>query len=66
MTLPDDLAAARDRARRRQLAALLWATRALEREGRRNTAATLDALVDLRVTLRQATAWKRGPVLPEH
>jgi len=66
MTLPDDLAAARDRARRRQLAALLWAVRRQRREGERAAAATLDALVDLRVTLHQATAWKRGPVLPEH
>lgn len=69
MTTPDDLAAdpdvQRDRARRRELARLLWATRRLEREGRRNTAATLDALVDLRVTLQQATAWRRAPDLPE-
>jgi len=58
MTLPDDLAAARDRVRRRQLAALLWAVRRLDREGRANAAATLDALVDLRVKLHQATAWR--------
>jgi hypothetical protein len=55
VTLPDDLAA-RERARRRQLAALLWATRQLERDGRRNTAATLDALVDLRVLTAPMTS----------
>lgn len=65
MTPPSDDLADRDRARRRQLAALLWAVRRQRREGTRAVAATLDALVDLRVTLRQATAWRRGPALPE-
>lgn len=63
--LSDDPDVQRDRTRRRQLARLLWATRQLERAGRRSTAATLDALVDLRVTLHQATAWQAGPTLPE-
>ena len=65
MTKPDPLDAdpdvQRDRARRRHLAALLWATRQLERDGRRNSAATIDALVVLRVTLHQATAWRTTP-----
>jgi hypothetical protein len=56
--LADDPDVQRDRARRRHLAALLWANRQLERDGRRNTQATIDALVDLRVTLHRATSWR--------
>lgn len=69
MTPPDNLAddpdVQRDRAKRRQLATLLWAVRHQRREDDRATTATLSALVDLRVTLHQVTSWRLWPVLPE-
>jgi hypothetical protein len=47
-----------DTARRRTLAALLWAVRRERRTAAALTAALVDDLVDLRVLLRQATAWR--------
>lgn len=63
--LADDPDVQRDRAKRRQLASLLWAVRRQRRENDRATTATLSALVDLRVTLHQVTSWHLWPVLPE-
>lgn len=59
--LADDPDVQRDRARRRTLAALLWAVRRERRTGAALTAALVDDLVDLRVLLRQATSWRPTP-----
>jgi hypothetical protein len=63
--LTDDPDVQRHSVRRRQLAALLWASRRLDRQNARAVSEMTDALVDLRVTLRRATAWGPGPELPE-
>jgi len=47
--------------RRAQLARLLWASRRQHRRGAALTAALVDDLVDLRVLLRQVTAWRTIP-----
>ena len=61
----NDPRAPADLTRRRQLAALLWATRRQRKREAALTAALVDDLVDLRVALHQATAWGTGPLLPE-
>jgi len=64
-SLADDPAVQRRAQRRRHLAALLWASRRMARDNARAVSELADGLVDLRVTLRKATAWAPGPELPE-
>lgn len=61
MHIPRDPA---DIARRRNLAALLWAVRRERRRTAVLAAALLDDLANVRVALRQATSWRPSPPDP--